>query len=885
MRTGSLIAKSICFLISGAFISCTHPGLTNRDSERGMDNTIRAAAVPSDSSEHAIQEDAINMADADTDATVKNNILLSDHSGGISILQEMNFNEDRFIIQVNGVNGDEPVVNVLTLTSPPRLVVDLLGAKTSANKELMIGEESSVSSIRLGSHSDKLRIVFDLLESHSTEGHSVDASEGEVVVSIPVSQQIQNFRLAQLSESFGGGMAQMKDGRTEGGWETQVTTRTKVPSAEVLPESNQFARSELELDSEVQELVDSNQEDISDFLVQESFHNEEVADFRSNQNSEMKSGEMKSEITAHAGSDKPVLSKVDFNKSTHSSGEVTLTLSEEIAFELNQTSQSEYVLTLPGVHASEAAKQPLVSLKGKDGIRSVRVSEREDSVEIRMFIDPGASVTAFPRGNVILVKASEPGAARHAASRAQLGDGKGSSKRGATDDVAAQANPTGVQSSDGSKSYTGRLISLDLQDTDIDNALRIIAEVSNLNIIASDDVAGKVTLRLIDVPWDQALDVILKTNGLDQVTEGNVIRIAPVDKLRREREAMRESKRAAENLEDLTVQYVRISYARAEDIRSKVEAVVSERGTVTSDERTNQLIIKDIKSGQKQAQELISKLDLRTPQVLLETQIVEGSRTILRDLGFQWNFSYIQSPQTGNATGLNFPNTVSTGGSAPSADGQWAVNFPAVISATEGSAITAILDSADGSRLLGARLSALESEGIVNVISRPQVATINNKQATIRSETTVRVRMPGMGSMVATGAGAQAGGMGGGMAFQEFNVGISLEVTPQASPDYYVLMDVNAKSSTFTGEETDNIPNTREREATSTILVKSGQTFALGGVYRIEDQDTLSGVPFFKDIPFLGFLFRRMSFDKRDEELIFFITPHIVEGSFDASTM
>jgi type IV pilus assembly protein PilQ len=253
------------------------------------------------------------------------------------------------------------------------------------------------------------------------------------------------------------------------------------------------------------------------------------------------------------------------------------------------------------------------------------------------------------------------------------------------------------------------------------------------------------------VPWDQALDVILKTNGLDQVTEGNVIRIAPVDKLRMEREALRDSKRAAENLEDLTVQYVRISYARSEEVRSKVEAVLSERGTVTSDERTNQLIIKDIKSGQKQAQELISKLDLRTPQVLLETQIVEGSRTILRDLGFQWNFSYIQSPQTGNATGLNFPNTVSTGGDAQGAGGPWAVNFPAVISPSEGSAVTAILDSADGSRLLGARLSALESEGVVNVVSRPQVATINNKQATIRSETTVRVRMPMGGNMVATG--------------------------------------------------------------------------------------------------------------------------------------
>src|SRR5262249_46741754 len=153
--------------------------------------------------------------------------------------------------------------------------------------------------------------------------------------------------------------------------------------------------------------------------------------------------------------------------------------------------------------------------------------------------------------------------------------------------------------------------------------LRIIAEVSNLNIIASDDVTGKVTLRLIDVPWDQALDVILKTNGLDEVTEGNVIRIAPIDKLRQEREALRESEKAKQLLERLTVEYIRVSYARANELKEQVEGVLSERGSISVDERTNQLIIKDVADGHTAARELLKRLDLRTPQVLLETQIVE----------------------------------------------------------------------------------------------------------------------------------------------------------------------------------------------------------------------------------------------------------------------
>jgi type II secretory pathway component GspD/PulD (secretin) len=182
------------------------------------------------------------------------------------------------------------------------------------------------------------------------------------------------------------------------------------------------------------------------------------------------------------------------------------------------------------------------------------------------------------------------------------------------------------------------------------------------------------------------------------------------------------------------------------------------------------------------------------------------------------------------------------------------------------------------------RLTALEREGKVRVLSRPQVATVNNKEAEIKSVETVRIPLPDSGLAVATGQGANAAG-GGASAFQTFDVGITLRVTPQASPDYFVLLDVYANSSTFGERIVQNIPSTLERQTTSTILVKSGQTFALGGVYRINDRDQVDGLPFFKDIPVLGTFFRRTLVDKRDEELIFFITPHIVEGSFDPSLM
>ncbi len=596
-----------------------------------------------------------------------------------------------------------------------------------------------------------------------------------------------------------------------------------------------------------------------------------------------------------------VLQSMSLEQKPNKPSYVVLSLTEPTSYHLSQTTSTEYVLTLSGATLeTTAATAPQILPQGVPGIRSVRATQSGSSTMVRMFVDSGMTLSATETGPNMITVTSTPGMTAALTpvidtdARAQLqpptteaapaaGDEGKPAIQVKENENTARENPTGLVSSDGSKVYTGRLISLDLQDTDIDNALRIIAEVSNLNIIASDDVTGKVTLRLIDVPWDQALDVILKTNGLDQVTEGNVIRIAPIEKLRQEREALKEAKKAQEALEDLSVRYARISYARATELKEQVESVLSERGTVSVDERTNQLIIKDVKKGQTQASDLLKRLDLRTPQVLLETQIVESGRNILRDLGFQWSFTENHSPATGNATGLNFPNTFNlTGSNAPGTNE--GVSFPAATSATEGFGITALLDSADGSRTIGARLSALERERAVKVISRPQVATVNNKQAEISSVETLRVRLPSAGTAISTGSGASASS-GAATAFEEIKVGIELKVTPQASPDYFVLLDINAKSSTLGNRAVDNIPSTVDRTANSTVLIKSGQTFALGGVYRLNDSDSVVGVPFIKDIPFLGHFFRRTFFDKSDEELIFFITPHIVEGSFDAAAM
>ncbi|MDR2337446.1 MAG: type IV pilus secretin PilQ [Deltaproteobacteria bacterium] len=583
------------------------------------------------------------------------------------------------------------------------------------------------------------------------------------------------------------------------------------------------------------------------------------------------------------------LNKINFDKKSDTTGIVTLSLSDVSVFELKQTTPTEYVLVIPGAVADASTKDPKVALSGMPGIRTVRVTEAESNVLVRMFVDNGISLLAKSEGKSIVVSAYHISNALDVNTRGQLVDDVNAAEpKEAKKEVKTSASSASgkkgadVPSADGSKVYTGKLISLDLQDTDIDNALKIIAEVSRLNIIASEEVKGKITLRLVDVPWDQALDVILKTNGLDQVSEGSVVRIAPVRKLREEREALVESKKAAQALEELQISYIRVSYARASELVEQVQSVLTERGNVAVDERTNQLIVKDVQEGQKKVAYLVGKLDLRTPQVLLETQIVEGSRDFERSIGNEFHFSKVgkttsfgqgrAKTEVLNEGDQTITETVIGGALSPIFGGSNGFSFGGSFTNKSG-------------QTLDAMLTALESEGKARVVSRPQIATVNNKPAEIKSVKTVRVMMPTGGTQVVTGANGSAGNN---QAFEEVEVGITLKVTPQAAPDYYVLLDIDAKSSTLAPESlgvAGQAPNTIDRTATSTILVESGSTFALGGIYKVDNTDTIRGVPFFKDIPILGQLFRYQGVKSTDEELVFFITPHVVEGSFDEDAM
>ena len=479
--------------------------------------------------------------------------------------------------------------------------------------------------------------------------------------------------------------------------------------------------------------------------------------------------------------------------------------------------------------------------------------------------------------------------------------------------AAASPSPLPVVTSDApeagpvaKKLYYGQPISLDLKDADVHNVIRLLADVSGLNIVATDDVKGTMTLRLNDIPWDQALDIILQTQNLESVQEGNVVRISTVRRLREEREELRKAQLAATIVEPLKVAYIHCNYAKAlklativngsqvigqvqqrfqqgQGSQQEIFGVLTPRGSVMVDEFTNTLIVRDIERGIKNARELVARLDIQIPQILIESNIVEATTNFARDLGVQWGYTANIGPQTGTSTGANFPGTIGFGGSGLGGGllggAPFLVDFPAKgnFGAGNGSALDLALGSLNGAQQLDVRLSALEEKGQGRIISRPRVVTLNNVPATIQSLTILRVRLPSTGTVVNTGAGGTAGTAT--TATEKIETGITLEVTPQVSSDGFVLLDMFAKSSQADFTRTvDNIPTEITRQATSHILVRDGTTVVLGGIYRDTTTDNTSSVPWMGDIPGIGWLFRSNSKVKQREDLLVFLTPRVLKN-------
>lgn len=436
--------------------------------------------------------------------------------------------------------------------------------------------------------------------------------------------------------------------------------------------------------------------------------------------------------------------------------------------------------------------------------------------------------------------------------------------------------------------YKKAKISLDFKDADLHNIFRLIAEVSDLNIITTDDVKGKITIRMVNVPWDQALDVILSTKNLVKVEEGNVLRITTSENVRKEREAKQKdeddlikSRESREKLEALTTETIAVNYTKAADlqklIREKEEkgkGFLSPRGSVKADERTNTLIIQDGRPQIEEIQNLIKKLDTPTPQVLIEAQIVQAVTTFARALGIQWGGSYNQTAGSGWAWGLtgNNPTAAAGWGFTPSATGAGAnlimpsnfvVNFPPTSGFTNLGGAAISFGKLTGSLVnLDLRLQLGETDGQTKVIARPKLATLTNREAVIKQ-----------GEKIPYETTSQAGTQ-----VQFIDAVLSLKVTPQVTPDGTIMMKVSVTRDARGAFRSPllQVPSIDNREASTEVLVKDGDTIVIGGIYESESTERQEGIPWLMRIPVLGWLFKNKEVQNVKRELLIFITPTIM---------
>lgn len=433
--------------------------------------------------------------------------------------------------------------------------------------------------------------------------------------------------------------------------------------------------------------------------------------------------------------------------------------------------------------------------------------------------------------------------------------------------------------------YTGQKLSLNFQNIEVRSLLQVIADFTNFNIVTSDSVSGSVTLRLQDVPWDQALDIILQAKGLGLRKSGNVLWVAPKDEIVAKEKLDLESAVAVQGLEALRTQSFQINYAKAEEIAAYFKAdgggekgsarILSSRGSVIAEKRTNQLFVTDIPSKLEQIQQLIAKLDIAVRQVLIEARIVEATDTFGKSLGVKLGASDVRANKGGDggyqlngdnrvAFGTSYGNAVATSGAGGTTDtsGQFftmpaVVNYPALSSPA---AFAVSIFNASANRFLNLEISALEADGKGKVVSSPRVVTADQVQATIEQGEELPYQ-------VASASGATS------IAFRKAN--LKLEVTPQITPEGSIILKLDVTKDTVGRLTTAGFAIDTKHIKTE-VLVENGGTVVIGGIYAETTKEDETRVPLLGDLPAIGNLFKSKVRSSSKQELLVFITPKMI---------
>jgi type IV pilus assembly protein PilQ len=686
-------------------------------------------------------------------------------------------------------NGKLGKVKHFVLGNPPRLVVDLYGIRPSF-KERSFETEDGFKAVRVGTYKDKTRLVFDASTSVLPE-HTVESNTKEVLVS----------------------------------WDTSATPMSvaeTAPMAAAEPAPMAAAEPAHEV-VDVKPVVTPNKT--------KSPSSVEAIDFSNEDGRSVVAVALSSETQVSSPVEEGNLVRFEILNSTISRA-LRRTI-DTSAFPSAVTSVTPYTVN-DGDHQNVRIA---VELKGP-----VAYALEKDGASLRLVIDDGAYTEPIPPA-VSQIEVAAPariqGDSSPAAHQVMLAP---TTMTVTADEMAAEA-----------ARYTGEKITLVFDSANVRSILQLIGDVSGLNILASSDVQGTVTLRLIDVPWDQALDLVLETANLGKIQQGNVLRIMPKNKIREIEQADMKQQMIAIEEGVLEARTFAISYASVDDMKNYLTDIKSDRGSIIADSRNKQLIVRDVAAVLEQMQSMIAQIDKPERQVMIEARIVEANTDFSRSLGVKWNFDYQEDG--GSSNGVNSINT-GMGGS---------FLIPVVNPAAAGFSSAISIGALNDQLNIDLRLSALETSGEGKIISTPRITTLNGEKATISQGTKIPYS-----SVSDAGTDVQ---------FE--NAELKLDVTPEINPDGSIQLDINVANSavgSVVPTSTGDALSIEEKKAQTKVLVHDGQTTVIGGIFIEDERDAQSGVPVLMSIPVLGHLFKSSTKTRQRRELLIFITPRIVES-------
>lgn len=761
------------------------------------------AAAPVQEMSPVVPQAAGSVDAAPVEAAVKQEPVVSDQSEGLpALLTGIKSQEDGVAITTNRPVSD---FKTFRLSRPDRVVLDIHQAQVGMADKLVVLNSTGVSTARIGSYPDKVRIVFDAING-SLDDAVITRSATGLHVAFPAQQPVRREVKAVAPQEQAAASA------AKAAPVQAVPQEKPVAAVAVTPAKTPAVKAPIPAKS-TEAVTEKKQVSAVDFQVV---------------------GDISRVMVKVSGS--PVVEK-------------PVKLPGSVAYRIRN-------VQLPRNLQRSLEAREFVSPVLRITPVVIRTKTGSD-VLVRVTMKKDAGFDFRQEADILYLDFKHPAEMAAAAAEPQ--------KTAATQKAAPAAEPAAApakeeqmlqeaqQNGAGAKRmYTGRKVTLEFADAEVRKIFQLLSEVSNKNFVLGDEVTGNISLKLVNVPWDQALDIILDTKGLDKREEGNIVLIRGKGKFKSLMDEEVENRKAALKGEPLETAMFDVNYADLGSIVTQFTALKTDRGMISQDQRTNKIIVKDVKAAIEDMRTILKSLDIQEKQVMIEARIVEASSTFTQTLGINWGIHYRDG--SASIAGINAFDT-SFGGLASNA-------APASgVSGNPGATAGISFGTLSSNIKLDMRLNAAVSAGLVRIVSTPRVATLNHKSAKI----TQGQQIPYTSS---TSDKVET---------KFVEAALALEVTPHINPNGTIIMKIDAKNDS--PGSTGSPPPINKKQATTEMMLRDGETTVIGGIYVERESGGEDGVPFLKDVPWLGNLFKSTDTKRSKDELLIFITPRIITSS------